>query len=120
MSLINVLEDITPESFPYIIERAIAVSLWNFQQDEMMEDHQAILVLRIPGTKDVSVPMSFLKTTHRCRAAIGVAEIPIERPCDVVFEVKLNGEHAASHKVRIHCPEVRSVAAGGKQMPDTR
>jgi len=120
ISFINVLEDITPEAFPYVIPRAIAVSLWNFQQGEEKQDYQAILVAKIPGRPDVAFPMNFSFGVHRCRAIQGVLEIPVDAPGDVTFEVRLNGEHAASHTVKIHPPEVRAAPGGGEQMPDAK
>lgn len=117
ISLINVLEDITPEAFPHVIHSAIAVSLWNFQDSEDTQDHQAILVVKIPNLPDASFRMNFTSDAHRCRAYQGVLDIPIEAPCDVTFEVRLNGEHAACHIVKIHPPEVRAAAGGGEQMP---
>ncbi len=116
MSFINVLEDIVPESFPYIIQRAIAVSLWNFQHGEETQDYQAVLLVKIPGKTDIPFPMNFSSGAHRCRAVQGVLEIPIDAPCEVTFEVRLNNEHAALHTVNIHPSDVR-LAAGGEQIP---
>jgi hypothetical protein len=99
------------------IERAIAVSLWNFQQGENARDYQANLIVKIPGRAEVSFPMNFSRGIHRCRAVQGVLEIPIEGPCDVTFEVRLNGEHAASHTVKIHPLEARGTDGGGERMP---
>lgn len=118
MSYINVLEDIVPETFPYTIQRAIAVSVWNFQQGEANRDHQANLVVKLPGRADVAFPMNLSSGIHRCRAIQGVLEIPVEAPGEITFEVRLNGEYAASHTVKVHPSDVRSVASGGLPMPD--
>jgi hypothetical protein len=117
MSFINVLEDISPDAFPHVIPRAIAVSLWNLPQAEEPRDYQATLVVKIPGKADVAFPMNFSRGTHRCRAVQGVLEIPVDEPCDVTFEVRLNGEHAASHTVKVHPAEVRMAGGGGEHMP---
>jgi hypothetical protein len=120
ISFINVLEDITPEAFPYVIPRAIAVSLWNFQQGEEKQDYQAMLVVKIPERPDAAFPMNFSSGVHRCRAIQGVLEIPVDAPCDATFEVRLNGKHAASHTVKIHPPEVRAATEGGEKMPGAK
>jgi len=116
-SFINVLEDITPEEFPYIIQRAMSVSLWNFEPSEARDDYQAALVVRIPGKREARFPMNLSFYEHRCRAIQGILEIPIEGPCDVTFEVQLNGKHAALHTVKIHPKEIRAAVEGGEPMP---
>jgi hypothetical protein len=120
MSFINVLEDITPEVFPHVIPKAVAVSLWNFEQGEEKQDFQASLVVKIPGRRDVSFPMNLSSGVHRCRAVQGVLEIPVDAPCEVTFEVRLNNEHGASHTVKVHPSEVRAATGSGEQMPATK
>lgn len=116
ISLVSVLEDISPDSFPHVIPKAIAVSLWNFQIDEATTDFQAILVVKVPGQPDVRFPMNFTHGIRRYRTIQGVLDIPIQAPGDIQFEVLLNGIHAATHTVRIHPVGVREATIGGKQL----
>jgi hypothetical protein len=117
VSFINVLEDISPDEFPNVIYRAMAVSLWNLEPDEEDEDYQAVLVVRIAGKPDAKFAMNFSHQVRRCRAIQGVLEIPVDGPGDIEFEVLLNGEHAATHTVRIHPPGVRK-SSEGEQIPN--
>ena len=116
MSFINILEDISPESFPYIIPKAIAVSLWNLQPGEASDDYQATLVVKVPGNPDAPFPMNFSRGVHRCRAIQGVLDIPVNGPCNIQFEVLLNGVHCATHTVKIHPVGVRESTEGGEQL----
>jgi hypothetical protein len=112
ISLVNVLEDISPDAFPTVIPKAVAVSLWNFQAGEEEQDYQATLVVKVPNNPDVRFAMNFTKGRRRCRAVQGVLEIPLEGPGNIEFEVMLNGIHEASHTVTVHSVGVREPAAG--------
>jgi hypothetical protein len=120
MSFVNVLEDISPESFPTVIPRAVAVSLWNFQPGEENQDYQAILVVKVPKQPDVTFAVNFMRGGHRCRAIQGALEIPVEGPGNIEFEVKLNGVHEASHTVTIHPVGVREPIVAGETLSTTR
>ena len=41
ISLFHVLEDIFPDTFPYVLHRAEAVSLWNLDNEDRDTDFQA-------------------------------------------------------------------------------
>lgn len=101
-SFLNILEDISPDSFPHTIHKAVAVSLWNFEPTENEQDYQAMLVVKLPNQNQAMFPMNFTKEAHRFRAIQGILEIPVEVDGDVVFEVSLNGVHAATHTIRVH------------------
>lgn len=117
MSFINVLEDISPDTLPHVIPRAMAVSLWNLRQEELTLDYQATLVVKLPGSQPAAFSMNFSRLAHRCRAIQGILEIPVHGPGDIEFEVLLNGNHAASHRVRIHPPGVRDALEAGDRLP---
>ena len=68
MSVVSILEDISPESFPHVIPSAFAVSLWNLRPGEVTEDYQATVVVKTPGRRPEQFPMNFSHGTHRCRA----------------------------------------------------
>ncbi len=112
VSFLNMLEDIAPEAFPHVIPIAVAVSLWNFQAGEEGIDYQATLVVKVPGNAEVPFPMNFSRGPHRCRAVQSIAEIPVNGPGDVQFEVLLNGVHGATHTVKVHPVGSRAVIVG--------
>jgi hypothetical protein len=102
MSFVNVLEDITPDAFPIVIPRAIAVSLWTFEPGEAKEHFQAALVVKLVGRPDTTFPMNFSQGINRCRAVQGVLDIPVPGPGEIRFEVLLNGQHRATHSIKVH------------------
>jgi hypothetical protein len=112
VSFINVLEDITPGTFPHVIPIAVAVSLWNVQQGENTVDCHATLIVRIPGKADAPFLMNFSPGTRRCRAIHGILDIPIEHPGEITFELQLNGRHQASHTIIVHPVGVRNEKIG--------
>ena len=61
--------------------------------------------------------MNLSHLAHRCRAIQGILDIPIDGPGDITFEVLLNGEHAATHTVKIHPAGVREGTEGGEHLP---
>ena len=103
ISFFHVLEDIYPDQFPYLIPRLDAVSLWNLSPDDQGTDFQAMVAIRLPGIERVvEIPMNLSRGYMRHRAAVTITGIPISRPGELVFEVKLNGAHGATHIVYIH------------------
>lgn len=118
-SFVNVVEDITPDVFPHVIPKAIAVSLWNFEPGEAKEDYQATLVVKVLGHPNGPFPMNFTHGVHRCRAVQGVLEIPVPGPGDIQFEVLLNGVHGATHTIKVHPLGVREGVEDGQQLPQS-
>lgn len=119
VSFINILEDISPDAFPYVISRAIAVSLWNVQEGEDTRDCQAQLIVKLPGKPEVSFLMNFSPGKRRCRAIQGILEIPVDEPGDIKFDLRLNGHHQATHTVIVHPVGVRNTTDGGEQLQET-
>lgn len=112
ISLVNVLDDISPESFPSSIPKAIAVSLWHFRPGELVEDFQVSLVVKVPKQNDFSVPLNFAISRNRSTAFQSVLDIPVEGPGDIEFELLLNGKHQASHVITIHPAGAKPVSIG--------
>lgn len=99
----GVLEDIIPDEFPYFLDKVVAISTWRVSGPEKELDFQAVLRVFIPGeTEGAEFPMNFARGESRYRALQYVVGIPLERPGTLIFEVLLNGIHAASHHVEIH------------------
>jgi hypothetical protein len=103
----HVLEDVFLDAKPHIIRSAVAISVWNIEAEDTKVDYQATLVVKVPGYADVSFPMNFSGGRHRYRAVQVVQDIPLHQPGALQFEVKLNGQHSATHTVTVHPPGVR-------------
>ncbi len=103
ISLFHILEDIFPDKFPYEISKLDAVSLWNLEPADLDTDFQATLAISVPGIERVvEVPLNLSRGYMRHRAAVTITGIPIICPGELLFEVKLNGAHGATHIVYIH------------------
>jgi hypothetical protein len=103
ISFFHVLEDIFPDRFPFSVPKVEAVSLWNLEPEESETDFQATLVISVPGIeKPAEFRMNLSKGHMRYRAAVAVTGIPLLRHGNLTFETKLNGEHGATHVVKVH------------------
>ncbi len=103
ISLFHVLEDIFPDGFPYVLPRIEAVSLWNLDPQDADTDFQVTLEVYLPGNPaGVLIPMNLSKGVRRCRAAVALMNIPLDRSGELRFEVKLNGLRGATHIVSVH------------------
>lgn len=118
LSFINVLEDVSPETFPHTIPRAMAVSLWNFEPGDEDLDYQASLTIKVPNMPDANFPLNLARDRYRCRTIQGILGIPVETAGEVVFEVSLNGVHSASHTIRIHPPGSRAAGVGAEEFTE--
>jgi hypothetical protein len=110
VSLFNVLDDIHPDEFPYWVANTYAVSSWNLGHEDEGRDYQTALRVILPHDENASreeidsndFAMNIDRNQHRVRAIQGVANIPLQRPGNLVFEVLLNGNRCATHTVIVH------------------
>jgi hypothetical protein len=104
VTLSGVLEDIDLGDDGYaVVPQAVAVGLWNLTKADEHTDFQAVLRIIRPGEeKGNHFPVNLVKGPHRIRAVFAIQGIPLEKPGDLVFELLLNTEHAAEHKVIVH------------------
>lgn len=115
ISLFNVMEELRPSQLPAPFPSLVAVSSWNTRPDELNSDHQAELRLTIPGAPDLPQParINFTVSGQRQRVNFRVENLPVFQPGDLLFEVLLNGVHAASHRVTVLPPDPELL--GGSQ-----
>jgi hypothetical protein len=102
VSLFNVLEDLSPQQFPDVLPRVDAVGLWNLDDAETRAEFQATLVVKVPGHPHADFRMNLSRGYKKCRALMGVSQIPLTGPGELTFELQLNGAHQAIHTVTIH------------------
>ena len=121
ISLSGILEDIYLEDDNgTVLPRAVAVSSWNLNDSDEGKDFSTVLRITLPdGTKPSDFPMNLERRSRRHRAMISITEIPLEKPGVITFEVLLNAQHGANHKVLVHPPGTRAsegipMIGGGK------
>ncbi|HEY2910871.1 MAG TPA: hypothetical protein VGI99_11535 [Gemmataceae bacterium] len=116
ITLSNVIEDVYLGSDgTAVLPRAVAISSWNIADGDRSKDFQTILTITLPGQSEgMDFPTNFDEGRHRYRAICTVAEIPLSQPGELKFEILLNRKHAASHKVLVHPPGMRSYS--GQQL----
>jgi hypothetical protein len=103
LTLSNVLSDVFPEFIPTYLEKAVAVSCWRFQSEDVGTDYQASLRIELPqgGVSD-PFPMNLSEHRSSILAMQTVVFIPLDKPGTIIFRVSLNGVEAATHHVTIH------------------
>lgn len=106
ITLSGVLEDLVLESDGTTqLPTAVAVAAWNAEHGLDPSDLQAMLRITRPGeTKGRSFPMNLVKGHNRYRAIFAISDMPLESPGELLFEVLLNAERCASHRVFVHPP----------------
>ncbi len=104
ITLSGVLEDVVLEADgTTVLPTAVAVVAWNVETKEGSEDLQAVLRITLPGdSHGKSFPMNLLKGHNRYRAIFAISSIPLGVTGELLFEVLLNAERCASHRVFVH------------------
>lgn len=112
LSLFNVLEEIRTERFPFAIQSCVAVSLWRREPDDADRDWQVILRIRTPGDepRDFTSNFTFAQSL-RHRVTQRFLGLPVQREGDLVFELLINGQHAAEHVVTVMRAEAVDIPA---------
>lgn len=102
VSLFHVLEDATART-PWLFPQLVAVSAWNIQPEEIGSDFQATLRIHLPGEQQEPPESTVNFTGQQTRQRIHhfVQGLNAEEVGDVVFEILMNGKHAASHTFTI-------------------
>jgi len=106
ITLSGVLEDIVLEADGMAqLPSAVAVAAWNAEPKSDPTDLQVMLRITRPGeTKGLTFPMNLAKGHNRYRAIFAISGIPLAEPGELLFEVLLNAEPCASHRVFVHPP----------------
>lgn len=100
-SIFNILEEITPESFPYALPKCAVVSLWRSEPGDTGKDFQLVTKVSTPGGQIQEIRTNFQMTRKRHRVVNYLLGVPIAQPGELKFEAVLNGEHAAEHVVTV-------------------
>jgi len=86
---------------PLLIPELVAVSSWTMEPEDMGQDFQATLKIRLPGKQerpDLELhSINFTADHRRQRTYHFVRGLRIEEPGEVEFRILLNGQHKASH-----------------------
>lgn len=104
ITLSGVLEDVAlgPDGSA-LLPTAVAVAAWNAKSEAETQDLQALLRITRPGeSSGKPFPMNLTKGHNRYRALFAIADIPLDAVGELTFEVLLNSEHCASHRVFVH------------------
>ncbi len=111
VSLFNVLEDLqvaSPESTSVShipVAQFVAVSCWNQERGDEVEDFQAIVKIHPPNGEPQQFTTNFKMEQPRQRLAFRIQGVPKLEPGQLKFELLINGEHIAWHTVNIHPPK---------------
>ncbi len=108
LSIFHVTEDLVFPELPAPIPRLVAVSSWRIAPDEIGKDFQATLKVHKPwheaNPQYEQFPINFTAERLRHRINHWIVNLHIKQPCDLRFEILLNGEHKASHIVTCRKP----------------
>lgn len=109
VSVFNILEDISSEDYPVVLDHCVALALWNAEDGDDGRDFQTVVRVTLPDGNTHDAPANFTMRTPRHRSTLRIQGLPIPSPGEVRFDVELNGQHVASHTLNAH----RTVAADG-------
>jgi hypothetical protein len=108
VSLFHILEE-WPARLPLTVPELVAVSSWTISADEMGQDFQVSLNIRLPGAQgspDFPIfPVNFTAHRPRHRAYHFVKGLRLEHAGDLVFEILINRQVAASHVVWVRASD---------------
>lgn len=100
VSLFNVVEEIVASPVPFPV---VAVSGWNLTAEEQRgADLQAGVRITKPGGQVLGpYPVNFAGRTFRHRIVHRFA-VPFDVPSEWLFEILMNGQRKAGHRVTVH------------------
>ena len=102
-SVLDILEEIHVDSFPVIVQRCVAMSLWNAEAGDEQTDYQIMLKVTRPGETTDDYKINLRKTgPPRHRILQRILGLPLKKEGILRFEILLNDEHRASHIVIVH------------------
>jgi hypothetical protein len=102
LSLFHVIEELSAAGLPIVLPQLTAVSVWLLTQGEQGSDFQVSLRATKPdGAESRRFDHNFTATRHRQRMMMQLEGFPFDATGEWVFELLLNGEHKARHRVTI-------------------
>jgi hypothetical protein len=109
-TLSGIIEDIyLNEGGTATLPRAVSVSTWHVSEGDDAKDNQIQLRIIRPGESEgITFPTNLDVGRNRYRAIAIVLEIPLDQPGILTFELLLNANHTAYHRVTVHPPGARA------------
>lgn len=118
LSIFHVVEEVKAAALPAAMPSLTAVSVWLLAREEKGADFQVTLVIRRPdGTESSRYPHNFTAAARRQRMVTTLQGLFFDVPGDWTFEVLLNGERAARHRVSVLPPDESSLTDAGTILP---
>jgi hypothetical protein len=106
VSIFNVLEEVAAVTGRPVAPSMAIVALWNREPGDEGRDFQASVIIHTSGEQTAPPPrrfdVNFRMDDARARTIIHLQNYPTPAPCEIRFELLLNGEHKANHLVRVH------------------
>jgi hypothetical protein len=101
LSVFDILDVVQPKSFPAVIPRLVALSVWVMSDDDQKKDFQVALKITGPGLEETVVRQNFTADGPRLRTMQTLIGLPLEGQGITVFEVALNGKKCATHQIGV-------------------
>jgi len=101
MSVFHVLEEVHAPLFPIVIPRLAAVAHWNAEEGDVDRDFQVRIIITSPDDQPKEFNQNFRMVRPRHRTIANFMGLPVQGPGVMTIEIRLNGEHKASHTIDI-------------------
>ena len=101
ISFFNIYEEIHTRGFPFHLPQMVAVSAWNAEPGDGERDFQSLTRITLPNGTNREFRQNFRITGRRHRVMLTYEQVPVEQAGHIVFQVELNGNHAAEHTIDI-------------------
>ena len=102
ISLFHVFEERRSPNVPFYIAELVVTSAWDLDGDDIGQEIQTSVRITVPGRAEpVIVPQPFVAERSRHRINLAIIGLEVLEFGELLFEILLNGEHRASHRVSI-------------------
>ena len=99
MSVFHILEEIQAPNFPVVIPQLTAVAHWNAEDGDADHDFQVSVLITFPDGQHKEFNQNFSMIRPRLRTIANFVGLEIPGPGTVTVEIRLNGNHKASHTI---------------------
>lgn len=118
VSIFNVVEELIPGPgpFPKQIPSVVTIACIDAQEGDEQQDYQATLRIHgAPMARELLFPLNFRFVSPRQRLAHRVDMLNLAGPGVLLFELQLNGNHFAEHRVTVQAARLDPVAAAAPE-----